>query len=382
MEERETKSVKRVGNLWGKVVSWDNLLASALAAAGGKKSRADVAQFLFRLEPNLCELQRELQSGGYRPGGYRTFWIRDPKARLISAAPFRDRVVHHALTRVLEEVFEPRFMPNSFASRKGFGQHQALRKAHAAVGEYRYVLKCDIRKYFPSIDHEILKEFLARVVKCKPTLDLAARIIDGSNEQEEVISLFPGDTLFAPFERRRGLPIGNQTSQFFANVYLNVLDHFVMRELRPALYLRYVDDFVLFGNDKAELTSQRRQVELLLGQLRLNLNGGKSRVYRCGDGVSFLGWRLFPGQMRLKRRNVVHFRRRLRGMASLFHAGEIDFASVERRVMAWLGHAAFGDTGRLREQLFDGFKLIEAEHGRRARGFLEQQSRECQGFEP
>src|SRR5271157_4663221 len=121
--------MKRAGDLWPQVVSWDNLLASALAAAQGKKKRPDVARFLFRLEPNLCDLQRKLQTGNYTPGGYRTFWIHDPKARLISAAPFRDRVVHHALTRVLENVFEPRFMPYSFASRKGFGQHQALSRA-------------------------------------------------------------------------------------------------------------------------------------------------------------------------------------------------------------------------------------------------------------
>jgi retron-type reverse transcriptase len=374
--------MKRAGNLWPEIVSWDNLLNSALCAARGKRNRPDVASFLFQLEPKVCALQRELEAGEYVPGEYRTFWIHDPKARLISAAPFRDRVVHHALTRVLEKVFEPRFMPNSYASRKGFGQHQALTRARQAVGRYKYVLKCDVRKYFPSIDHEILKELLERVVKCKPTLNLAARIIDGSNAREESLAWFAGDNLFTPVERRRGLPIGNQTSQFFANVYLNVLDHFAMRELRPGLYLRYVDDFVLFGDDKAELGSMRSQVQDLLEQLRLNLNGGKSRVYRCADGLSFLGWRLFPGRARLKRRNVVNFRRRLRNMRDSFRAGRIDFPGVERRIAAWLGQASFGDTRRLREELFDGFTLIEAEHGRRARGLLEQQSTECPGLEP
>jgi retron-type reverse transcriptase len=382
VEEREAQRVTRAGNLWPQIVSWDNLLDSALLAARGKKKRPDVARFLFELEPNLCELQRELESGIYLPGDYRSFWIHDPKARLISAAPFRDRVVHHALTRVLERVFEPRFVSSSFASRRGFGQHKALSKARAAVARYRYVLKCDIRKYFPSIDHQILKDLLARAVKCKRTLDLAARIIDGSNEQEEVFGCFPGDTLFTAVERKRGLPIGNQTSQFFANVYLNPLDHFVVRELRPARYLRYVDDFVLFGDNKADLRAMRRRMEDLLAQLRLDLNGGKSRVYRCADGLSFLGWRLFPGNVRLRRRNVVNISRRLRGMSKSFHAGRIDFASVERRIMAWLGHAAFGNTWRLRQLLFDSFTLIEAEHGRRARGLLEQQSTERPGLEP
>jgi len=178
--------MRRIGNLWPQLTNWDHLLDSALAAARGKRRRPDVARFLFHLEPNVCELRRELLAGTWRPGPYRTFWIRDPKPRMISAAPFRDRVVHHALTRVLEPVFEPRFAACSFASRKGFGQHRALRKARAACARYRYALKCDIRKYFPSMDHLILKELLEQAVKCKPTLALAAAIIDGSIDFTDV----------------------------------------------------------------------------------------------------------------------------------------------------------------------------------------------------
>jgi len=271
VEERESQSVKRIGSLWPQLTSWENLLAASLAAARGKRKRPDVARFLFDLEPNVCALQRELLTGTWKPGEYRTFWIRDPKPRMISAAPFRDRVVHHAVTRVLETVFEPRFTASSFASRKGFGQHEALHKARAACGCYKYVLKCDIRKYFPSMDHSVLKELLEKAIKCRPTLDLVSAIIDGPNAQEEVSALFPGDTLFTRLERRKGLPIGNQTSQFFANVFLNALDHFVLRELRPAVYLRYVDDFVLFGDDKAELASMRRAAVSRLEGLRLEL---------------------------------------------------------------------------------------------------------------
>ncbi len=379
------KAMKRAGNLWPQLTSWENLLESALAAARGKRKRPDVARFLCDLEPNVCSLQRELTAGVWRPGEYRTFWIHDPKPRMISAAPFRDRVVHHAVTRVLESVFEPRFTASSFASRKGFGQHQALRKARVACGRYKYVLKCDVRKYFPSMDHQILKELLARALKCGPTLDLAWAIIDGSNEQEEVNAVFPGDTLLTPLERRKGLPIGNQTSQFFANVYLNALDHFVLRELRPALYLRYVDDFVVFGDNKAELARMRQAIVARLEDLRLELNEGKSRVYRSADGVTFLGWRLFPGRARLPRRNVVGMRRRLHAASAAFHRGEMDFAGVRRRISGWLGHAAFGDTWKLRRNLFGRFILVGAvgaERRRIARGVVEQQSRERPRLEP
>lgn len=374
--------MKRVGNLWPDIVAWENLMEARIAARG-KRHRADVARFLFDLEPNLCWLQRELEDGSYRPGPYRSFWIHDPKARLISAAVFRDRVAHQALTRVMEPVFERRFTDYSFASRKGFGQHAALAKARTACLHHPYVLKCDIRKYFPSIDHEILKELLGRVVKCKPTLALTARIIDGSNGQEEVLDWFPGDTLFTPIERRRGLPIGNQTSQFFANVYLNPLDHFVLRELRPALYLRYVDDFVLFGEEAAELERMRGRIGEFLEELRLRPHAKKNRVYRVSGGFTLLGWRLTPGRTRLARTNVVRMRRRLRGMAKSYHAGHLQFGDLRQRVQAWLGHARFGDTWGLRRNLFGDVMLNAVEHGRSvARGFLEQQSTERARVEP
>lgn len=364
--------MKRIGDLWPDVTSWENLVESARLAARAKRQRADVARFLHELEPNLCQLQADLLDGSYRPAGYRTFWIHDPKPRQISAAPFRDRIVHHALTRVLEPVFEPRFTDFSFASRTGYGQHPALELARKACGEYRFVMKGDVRKYFPSIDHEILKGLLRRAVKCPDTLCLADRIIDGSNEQEEVLSWFPGDDLFSPLDRRRGLPIGNQTSQFFANVYLNPLDHFVLRQIKPALYLRYVDDFLLFSDDKAGLWRAGERIGAFLEGLRLRLHERKFQVHRCSSGVTFLGWRLFPDRMRLARANVIRIRRRLKGLVARYHAGRIGFDQVNKSVQAWLGHAAFGDTWSLRKRLFGQLILVGAEHGRNAGRLLEQ----------
>lgn len=297
--------------------------------------------------------------GNYEPGAYRTFTVREPKPRLISAAPFRDRVVHHALTGVLEPVFERRFTADSYACRAGFGTHRALARAREGCGRYPCVLQCDIRKYFPSIDHQILKDLLARVVKCERTLDLAARIIDGSNPQEPAGGWFPGDDLFAPFERRRGLPLGNQTSQFFANVYLNGLDHFVARELRPGVYVRYVDDFLLFGDDKAALNDMRSSIEELLDTLRLALHPGKSRVCRTRDGVSFLGWRLFPEHARLDRSNVTRFRRRLAALHRGYVEGRVGMEAIETRVLAWIAHAAHGNTWQLRRSVFARYNFTK-----------------------
>ncbi|MFN7920410.1 MAG: reverse transcriptase domain-containing protein [Bryobacteraceae bacterium] len=343
---------------WHRLTSLENLFGAAHRAAAGKRSRPDVAAFRANLEPELHRLHRQLLDGSYRPGPYRTFRIVDPKPRLISAAPFRDRVVHHAFTNIVEPVFERRFVPYSFACRSGFGTHRALAHARQACARYSHVLKCDVRKYFPSIDHAFLRDLLARAIDCPDTLRLAALIIESSNPQEEVLHYFPGDTLFTPHERRRGLPLGNQTSQFFANVYLNPMDHMIVRNLRPGAYARYVDDFLLFSDSKAELAEMLHRIREFLYRYRLTLHPGKSRVYQCRDGFPFLGFRLFPTHARLARANVVRFRRRLKKLSTQYHAGLIDRDEVTQCVRSWIGHAMHGDTWRLREQIFEQFPFL------------------------
>ena len=344
--------------LWSELTSLLNLFDAAGRAAAGKKARPDVAAFRANLEPELYRLRRHLIDGSYRPGPYHTFRIVDPKPRLISAAPFRDRVVHHALTNIVELVFERRFIPYSFACRAGFGTHKALAHARRACARYSYVLKLDVQKYFPSIDHQILEGLLARVIHCPDTLRLIELIVASSNPQEGVLHYFPGDTLFTPHERRRGLPLGNQTSQFFANVYLNPMDHMIVRNLRPGAYARYVDDFLLFSDSKEHLQEMHRQIREFLYRFRLTLHPGKSRVHRCRDGFPFLGFRLLPTHARLVRPNVVRFRRRLRRLHADYHAGLIDMETVNQSVRAWIGHAMHGDTWRLREQIFEAFPFL------------------------
>jgi len=347
--------VKRIGGLWGDIVSWKNLFAAVHRAAEGKRRRSDVAAYLLDLENEVARLHRRLMEGTYEPGEYRTFKIQDPKERTISAAPFRDRVVHHALTQVIEPVFERRFTTRSFASRTGYGTHKAVTLAIEACRRHRYALQCDISKYFPSIDHRILKGQLRRVLKCRRTLELAETIIDASNAQEETIRYYPGDTLFTPSERRRGLPLGNQTSQFFANVYLNSLDHLVLRQLQPGDYARYVDDFVLFADTKEELRAMRQQIVQHLDGLRLTLHEGKSRIHRTTDGITFLGWRITPEGVWMKRQSVVRMRRRFRWMQREWLAGEMEWDEIQQRVNSWVGHAKWGDTWKLREQMFAEF---------------------------
>jgi retron-type reverse transcriptase len=235
--------MKRYGYLWSQIIKFDNLLAAARQAQKGKRFRENVLRFNYNLETELIQLHQELVTKTYRPGQYKTFQVKEPKPRLISAAPYRDRVVHHALCNVIMPIFERSLIHDTYANREGYGSHRALKRFTEFTRSSRYILQCDVRKYFPSIDHEILKNILRCKIKCPSTLWLIETIIDGSNEQETVIQYFPGDDLLTPAQRRRGLPIGNLTSQFFANVYLSSFDHFVKEQLKAKKYLRYVDDF-------------------------------------------------------------------------------------------------------------------------------------------
>src|SRR5208282_5274132 len=245
--------MKRHGNLWQQVVSFEALLRAADTARKGKRFRPSVAEFHFDQERALWKLHEELSTKTYRPGAYRSFFIYEPKKRQISAAPYRDRVVHHAL-----------------------------------VGQ----------------------------------------IIDHSNLQEQILTYFPGDDLFTPSERRRGIPIGNQTSQFFANVYLDPLDHFVKDRLRIKGYVRYVDDFLVFSDDKSQLADVREKIREFLVRLRLRLHPKKSVVFPVKDGIRFLGYRVFPTHRLLPKENVRRFRRRVRGMQEDYAAGRAAFTEI------------------------------------------------------
>ena len=343
--------MKRVGNLWERLVSFPNLLRAARKARKGKRDRPDVAAFEFDVEQELLRIRDELQTGSYQFGPYHTFTITEPKPRLISAAPYRDRVVHHALCNVLEPVYERSFILDSYACRTGKGTHAGVRRCREFARHFPWVLKCDIRKFFPSIDHDILKGQLARKIKDCRVLELAGRVIDHSNEQEPVIEWFPGDHLFTPVERRHGLPIGNQTSQFFGNVCLDALDHFVKDRLRVRGYVRYVDDFVVFGRTKGELHAVRERVAEFLETLRLRLHPNKTIVFPTVQGIRFLGYRVFGSHVRLARESVVRFRRRVRGWRTDANAGCLDWGHVRKSVSSWLGHAIHAATNRLRERL-------------------------------
>ncbi len=343
--------MKRYGNLWSQIVDFENLWWAARKAERGKRFRENVSDFNFNFEENLIQLQSELITKTYQPGPYKTFKIIDPKPRIISAAPYRDRVVHHALCNIIAPLFEKSFIADSYANRVGFGSHRALKRFTKFARSHRYVLQCDVRKYFPSVDHQILKGIIRRKLKCNDTLWLIDGIIDGSNEQETVLQYFPGDIMLTPAMRRRGLPIGNLTSQFFANVYLNPFDHFVKEDLQVKHYVRYVDDFALFSNDKAFLQAARQRIEAHLAKLRLKIHPIKSQLSETKVSATFLGFRVLPDRIRVCSRNLKRGRSRIRNLKDAHQREEVTLEQVQHSLRSWFAHLQHGNTYRLRKQI-------------------------------
>lgn len=336
-----------------KLVSWDNLFSAWQKASKGKRGKAEVALFEYKLEQNLLSLQADLSTGSWQPAGYQSFYVHDPKRRLISAAPFPDRVVHHALCNLIEPVFERSFVTDSFANRKGKGNHRALDKAQIYARRFSYVLSLDVRKFFPGVDHDILFRLLSKKVKEEPIQSLIWQILEtggGVLAEESYDMPFPGDDL-VDLVRAKGLPIGNLTSQLWANVYLNPLDHYIKRSLGCKAYVRYVDDMLLFTNDKATLWHWHDSVRDYLYTLRLHIHSG-AHPKPVSEGVSFLGFRLFPEKRRLKKRKGIQYQRHLKQLLINYQKGISERDEVLDSIFAWNNHVSYASTIGLRKQIF------------------------------
>jgi retron-type reverse transcriptase len=340
----QIKDMKRYGDLWSEVIAFENLLQASKQAQKGKRFRDNVLEFNYNLESELFSLQRDLQTMTYRTGAYKTFEIVEPKRRLISAAPYRDRVVHHALCNIIVPIFDRTFIHNSYANRVGKGNHRALKQFVEFSRNNRYVLQCDICKYFPSIDRLTLKAQIRRKIKCPDTLWLIDLIVDSSNPQEPI-----GD-------RQRGLPIGNLTSQFFANVYLSGFDRFVKEQLQVKNYLRYVDDFALFHSDRAFLADARCQVEAYLESIYLTIHPIKSQLFETKYGTNFVGFRVLRDRLRVRSENLRRGRRRLRVMKKACQLGAIERNKLDLSIQSWFAHLGHAQSWHLRQKIIASLK--------------------------
>ncbi len=326
-------------------------MAAYLKARKAKRYRGEILQFSFNLEQEILKLSRELESFSYRHGQYRHFIVEDAKRREISAAPFRDRVVHHAIHSVIEPIFDRGFISDSYAVRSGKGTHRAVdrlqqfwRQIYArgelVGGHQLYVLSCDISKYFASIDHQILIDLIRRKISDQNLLWLSENIINSTYGKS------PGT----------GIPIGNLTSQLFANIYLDQLDQFIKHELGWRHYLRYMDDFLLLGTNKAKLWVIRELIrEFLCNNLSIELNPNKSGVLATSIGIDWLGYRVYPNHKLLRGSSVRRFSNRTRAYQKRVVGGEISTVDLELSLRSWLAYAreanSHGLLTRLEEDL-------------------------------
>ena len=329
--------MRRFGGLFEEVVSFSNLVAAARRAARGKSSSPEVSLFSRNLEPEIFQLQREVAGGGYRPGAYHTFVIGDPKVRQITVAPFRDRVLHHAVCSVMEPYLERLFIHDSYACRRGKGTSRALMRAQHLSRRNVFFLKLDVQSYFHSVSHDVLTVLLARRFKDRRLLALLETIV-----RHPVPNCADG----------RGLPIGNLTSQHLANYYLNALDQFVVNEVQPGGYLRYMDDMVLFADDKAELWGWHHLVGAFLGdQLRLELKNTATLLAPVLQGLPFLGRRIFPELVRIRRENLRRSLQRWRRRRLACSNGRMAPQELARSEGAIFAHLTQADSLRLRQHI-------------------------------
>jgi retron-type reverse transcriptase len=339
--------------LFPQACSWQNLLQAWQRCRRGKRYSVAAADFALHWDQNLLRIQTALTEGTWRPGPYRHFHISQPKPRLISAAPFSDRVVHHAIVQVLEPIFERRFIFDSYACRRGKGTHAAISRTQHFLRRYPWSLKTDIVRFFPNVDHQLLRSLLGRHIRDPRFLSLLDLVIDsgvGVLDNPRVYQAFPGDNLFSIL-RPVGLPIGNLTSQFFANVFLDPLDHYIREVLRVPGYVRYCDDLVLFGNSREQMWQYRDAVGDYLKTIRLRLHPHKTHVAPQHRGVNFLGFSIQPNQRRLLTSAIRRFSGKLALMQWQLQQGLTTFSAVARSIRSWMAHSEHANSTGIQRTL-------------------------------
>jgi len=316
---------------------YENLHNAYLKARRGKNDIAEVLQFTYNLEEGLLKLQYELENQTYRTGKYRHFIIFEPKERKISALPFRDRIVHHAVCSVIEPIFDSRFIYDSYACRKGKGTHAGadrIQKFIRKANNNYYVLKCDVSKYFQSVDHEILKQVIREKIADKKLLQLLDNIIDSAE---------------------RGIPIGNLTSQLFANIYLNKLDEHVKYELKIKYYVRYMDDFIILHESKQSLHEIKEKINLFLVSMKLTLHPRKVNICPITLGIDFLGYRIFYNHRLVRKSTVKRFLKNTKTKLKKYGSGIMDFDKLMESFNSWEAYMSHANSAALKKNLYQEY---------------------------
>jgi len=324
--------MRRHGNLWDKIISLDNLYEAYRAARRGKRWQKKVQRFERDTIGNLLQLQIELDTQRFTTSSYRTKKVYEPKERDIFILPFYpDRIVQHALLQVLIPIWDPMFIEHSYACRPGRGMHMASKKAMEYVRKYRYFMKADVSKFYPSIDHKILKTIVRKKIKCTKTLWLIDNIIDS-------------------FDGGKNTPIGNYTSQWFGNLYLNKLDRWLIDEKNVRAYVRYNDDFIVFGDDKAALRKLMFDIEDFLRD-RLKLKYSKAKVAPVTTGLDFVGYRHFRSHILLRKSTSIRVKRRLKRLPVKLAEKRLSLEQYRSSIASTEGWLKWANTYNLKRSL-------------------------------
>jgi RNA-directed DNA polymerase len=324
--------MKVARNLFDEMISPGHIFQCWDQFRRGKRKRKDIQSFERHLEDHIFQLHEELATSQYVHTSYEQFYVTDPKQRHISKAVVRDRLVHQVVYDTLTEVFDKKFIFHSLSSRLGKGTHIGVKALHRMTGKVSsngnlscFALKMDIRRFFDTVDHEILKILLNKTVKDEPTLQIAGLIIDSFKIQKES-------------GRPAGIPLGNVTSQLFANVYLHELDMFIKHTLKEKYYLRYCDDFIILSSSKAHLASLLVLIrEFLEKNLRLELHPKKVTIRKLSHGIDFVGYVLFKKHVLMRASSKRRMKRRLKEAYENYLIGKIDVAPMDQRLQSYLG---------------------------------------------
>ncbi len=321
--------MKRYGNIWGKVITEENIKSAFRNACRTSNRQSHATRTAIRrmkshLEDCVRYILYILKKGTWLPSGYKERVIYEPKKRTIYIAKFfPDRVIHHALVDVLEPIWDKIMIYDTYSCRKGKGQHAGSRRCMEYIRKNRYCLKCDISKFYPSLDHDVLKTILRRKIKDKYVLKNLELIVDS----------YPG---------RKNAPIGNLTSQWFGNLYLSELDDFAKQTLRVKSYIRYCDDFVLFANNKETLKTWGMKLRKFVTE-RLLLTFSKFDLFPVSRGIDFLGYRHFPnGYILVRKSTAKRMKARLKEIPHLLRIGKMDkdkAISIIASAEGWIKHA-------------------------------------------
>jgi len=336
--------MKTIKSIFPKIYDFENLFGAYTDAIKSKRYRPDVMEYADKLEENLFDLQNQLIWGQYEVGRYNMFYVYEPKKRLIMSLQFRDRVAQHAIYRVLNPLIEKQYISDSYACMKGRGTHKAidrlqdwLRITERKPKKY-YYLKLDVAKYFYRIDHDILKRILANKIRDKPLLDLLGKIIDCEDTKFGLpLGADIGDVTFDEMLGDIGLPIGNLTSQMFANMYLNELDQYCKHVLHLKYYIRYMDDVIILHSSKAYLERVKEEIEIFLDtELNLQLNR-KTCIRPASMGIEFVGFRVWSTHRKLRKKTAKKMKKRLQFMFRAYAVGEIDKETLDRSIASYRG---------------------------------------------